>query len=88
MVFLIADVLWWRRHGEGAPSRAGGAVVSPRYLGPTNLVLYVSVTSFIYVATDAPLASIRCVTFTAAASRRRTTASASALRVDGAPATV
>ncbi len=57
-VFLIADVLWWRRH-RSAPEEADPEPgVSPRYLGPANLVFYVSLASFVYVTTGAQVESI------------------------------
>jgi len=40
LIFLAADLLWWRRHG--APSKAFDAPDPGRAFGPTNLVLFVA----------------------------------------------
>ncbi len=59
VVFLIADVLWWRRnHEHQGESLTPAQVRSARQLGPTNLVLYVSVTTFVFVVSGAGLETI------------------------------
>ncbi len=59
VVFLIADVLWWRRnHEDQGESLTPAQVRSARQLGPTNLVLYVSVTTFVFVVSGAGLETI------------------------------
>ena len=59
VVFLIADVLWWRRnHEHQRESLTPAQVRSARQLGPTNLVLYVSVTTFVFVVSGAGLETI------------------------------
>jgi Predicted membrane protein (DUF2339) len=74
VIFLIADVLWFWRHGRGDlhdgdpghgdpghgdPDHTTAAqVASARALGPANLVLYVSVTSFVYFVSEAGIESI------------------------------
>ncbi len=57
VVFLLADVLWWRRDAEREPG-GPSTFASPRHVGPVNLVLYVSLVSFVYVVTEARLDSI------------------------------
>lgn len=52
VVFLIADVLWWHRI---RPRVDHAEAEQARLLGPTNLALYVAVTSFLYVAAGAPV---------------------------------
>ena len=59
VVFLIADVLWWRRnHEQQEETLTTAQVRSARQLGPTNLVLYVSVTTFVFVVSGAGLETI------------------------------
>ncbi|MEM7414604.1 MAG: DUF2339 domain-containing protein [Gemmatimonadota bacterium] len=55
VIFLVADVLWWHRvRHRVEPKDAEQA----RLLGPVNLLAYVAVTSFLYVAAGAPIESI------------------------------
>ena len=59
VVFLIADVLWWRRnHQHQGETLTPAQVRSARQLGPTNLVLYVAVTTFVFVVTGAGIETI------------------------------
>jgi hypothetical protein len=59
VVFLIADVLWWRRsHEQSSESVTPAQVRSARQLGPTNLVLYVSATTAVFVLSGAGLETI------------------------------
>ncbi|UCF40335.1 MAG: DUF2339 domain-containing protein [Gemmatimonadota bacterium] len=52
VIFLAADLLWWRRR---APAQDGArAPAVGRMLGPSNLVFYVSLVSFLYVAMAGP----------------------------------
>lgn len=55
--FLVADVLWWRRAATSGTT-AAGAFASPRHIGPINLMLYVSMATFVYRITGAHLDSI------------------------------
>ena len=59
VVFLIADVIWWRRnHEQPAESMSPTQVISARQLGPTNLVLYVSATAVVFVLSGAGLETV------------------------------
>lgn len=58
-VFLIADVLWWRRDMDrGEDEITGLQANSARQLGPANLVFYVTLTSFAFVVSGARVESI------------------------------
>ncbi|HSH74820.1 MAG TPA: DUF2339 domain-containing protein [Longimicrobiales bacterium] len=57
-IFLVADVLWWHRHSDRTPEPGSRTLRDARALGPTNLVLYASLTTFVYVATGAGPESI------------------------------
>lgn len=65
VVFLIADVLWWRRREDASPDGALGASAERgrRGLGPINLVLYVALTSFVYFVGDARVETIEVFFF-------------------------
>lgn len=58
VVFLAAEVLWWRRRAaEPAPepdaeTGAASVLTTIRALGPANLVFYVSLASYFYVVTS------------------------------------
>jgi hypothetical protein len=58
LIFLIADVLWWRRHSDAELDPTSGAARAARALGPTNLVLYASLTSLVYFVSGAAIESI------------------------------
>lgn len=52
-IFLAADVLWWRRRADAPDELDDGSVLaSIRTLGPANLVFFVSLASYFYVATS------------------------------------
>jgi len=57
-IFLIADVLWWRRHADEPLDSSSKAARAARALGPTNLVLYASLASFVYFISGATVESI------------------------------
>lgn len=62
LIFLVADVLWWWR-GRGAEGRSEDSEAArvhrnARALGPVNLALYVSLATFVYVASGARVDSI------------------------------
>lgn len=65
-VFLGADLLWWRRRAASTPSSSVMPALA-RALGPANLVLLVSLTSFLYLASDGPVARLAWVFFGMAA---------------------
>lgn len=58
VIFLIADVLWWRRAAGREESGSPASERQARALGPTNLVLYVALTTFVYVMSGTGLESI------------------------------
>ena len=59
VIFLIADALWWRRNGDRNEDEFTKAqLAGARSLGPINLVLYVSVTSFVFLVTEARMGTI------------------------------
>jgi len=53
VIFLLADVLWWRRGAGEDEETDPTAIRNSRALGPTNLVLYVTLTTFVYFAAEA-----------------------------------
>jgi len=59
VIFLIADILWWRRWEDRNEDELTQAqLATARSLGPANLILYVSVTSFVFWVTEARMETI------------------------------
>ncbi|MDX1492553.1 MAG: DUF2339 domain-containing protein [Longimicrobiales bacterium] len=59
LIFLAADLLWWYRQPEIAEGEdAARRLRDARALGPVNLVLYVSLTTFLYLASGAMVESV------------------------------
>lgn len=59
VIFLVADLLWWHRQpamGEG--EEGAKRLRDARAMGPANLVLYVSLTTFLYLASGAMVESV------------------------------
>lgn len=57
VIFLVADILWWRRAPD-ADALDEQEQRWARALGPTNLALYVSVATFVYFASGASVDAI------------------------------
>ncbi|NNL31499.1 MAG: DUF2339 domain-containing protein, partial [Gemmatimonadetes bacterium] len=59
LIFLVADLLWWYREPEvGDGEEAARRLRDARAMGPANLVLYVSLTTFLYLASGAMVESV------------------------------
>jgi hypothetical protein len=57
VMFLAADLIWWRRfRAQGEEAFTPGQQKAGRALGPTNVTLYASLASFLYVASNVQLA--------------------------------
>ncbi len=59
LIFLVADLLWWHRQPEMDEGEDGARRLrDARAMGPANLVLYVSLTTFLYLASGAMVQSV------------------------------